>query len=244
MGLARHVGIREQKKVLIVSLEMSKTQLMDRILSAEGTIPLNSLKDGTASTKFGGELSAASTIAMRSGMRISDRPGLTISRVRAMARRQKRMDGLDLLMIDHLGLLDGEDPRMNTLQKVSEITRQAKLMANELQVPVILLSQLNRALEQRPNKRPIASDLRDSGSIEQDADIVMFVYRDEVYDPKSEYRGVAEIILGIGRDIEAQTVMVGFEGQYNRFVNLDASWRPPEPKQEESKPSRSRGMQL
>lgn len=244
MGLARHVGIRENKKVLVVSLEMSKTQLMDRILSAEGTIPLNSLKDGTASTKFNFELTSASAIAMRSGLRISDRPGLTISRVRAMARRQKRMHGLDLLMIDHLGLLDGEDPRMNTLQKVSEITRQAKLMANELQIPVLLLSQLNRALEQRPNKRPIASDLRDSGSIEQDADIVMFVYRDEVYDPKSEYKGVAEIILGIGRDIEAQTVMVGFEGQYNRFVNLDHNWRPPEPKQEEPTTRQSRGMRL
>jgi replicative DNA helicase len=243
MGLARHVGIRENKKVLIVSLEMSKTQLMDRILSAEGTIPLSSLKDGTASTKFGSELGLASTIAMKSGMRISDRPGLTISRVRAMARRQKRTDGLDLLMIDHLGLLDGEDPRMNTLQKVSEITRQAKLMANELQVPVILLSQLNRALEQRTDKRPIASDLRDSGSIEQDADIVMFVYRDEVYNPDSEYKGTAEIILGIGRDIEAQTVRVGFEGRYNRFVNLDSSWRPPEPKPEEYK-QKSRGMQL
>lgn len=243
MGIARHAGIRENKKVLIVSLEMSKTQLMDRILSAEGAIPLSSLKDGTASTNFSGELSAASAIAMRSGMRISDRPGLTIGRVRAMARRQKRMDGLDLLMIDHLGLLDGEDPRMNTLQRVSEITRQAKLMANELQVPVILLSQLNRALEQRADKRPIASDLRDSGSIEQDADIVMFVYRDEVYNPSSEYKGTAEIILGIGRDIEAQTVRVGFEGRYNRFVDLDASWQPPEPKPEEYKP-RTRGMQI
>lgn len=244
MGLARHVGIRENKKVLIVSLEMSKTQLMDRILAAEGTIPLSSLKDGTATSKFGFELTAASAMAMRSGLRISDRPGLTISRVRAMARRQKRMHGLDLLMIDHLGLLDCEDPRMNTLQKVSEITRQAKLMANELQIPVILLSQLNRALEQRPNKRPIASDLRDSGSIEQDADIVMFVYRDEVYDANTEYKGVAEIILGIGRDIEAQTVMVGFEGQYNRFVNLDHNWRPPEPKQEEQPKRQSRGMRL
>ncbi len=244
MGLARHVGIRENKKVLIVSLEMSKTQLMDRILAAEGTIPLSSLKDGTATSKFGFELTSASAIAMRSGLRISDRPGLTISRVRAMARRQKRMNGLDLLMIDHLGLLDGEDPRMNTLQKVSEITRQAKLMANELQIPVILLSQLNRALEQRPNKRPIASDLRDSGSIEQDADIVMFVYRDEVYDPNSEFKGVAEIILGIGRDIEAQTVMVGFEGQYNRFVNLDHNWRPPERKEEEPPKKQSRGFRI
>lgn len=149
-----------------------------------------------------------------------------------------------MLMIDHLGLLDGEDPRMNSLQKVSEITRQAKLMANELQVPVILLSQLNRALEQRPNKRPIASDLRDSGSIEQDADIVLFVYRDEVYNPDTEFKGVAEIIIGIGRDIEAQTVMVGFEGQYNRFVDLDHNWRPPERKQEDEPQRKPRGIKF
>ena len=244
MGLARHVGIREKKKVLIVSLEMSKSQLMDRILSAEGTIPLSSLKDGSATSKYSNELTAASAIAMRSGIRISDRPGLTIGRVRAMARRQKRMTGLDLLMIDHLGLLDGEDPRMNTLQKVSEITRQAKLMANELQVPVILLSQLNRALEQRTDKRPIASDLRDSGSIEQDADIVLFVYRDDVYHPDSEYKGTAEIILGIGRDVEAQTVRVGFEGQFNRFVDLDHNWRPPERKPDEPQQKPKRGFQL
>lgn len=246
MGLTRHVGIREQKKVLIVSLEMSKTQLMDRILSAEGRIPLNSLKDGTASGKYGGELTAASAIAMRSGMRISDRPGLSISRVRAMARRQKRMYGLDLLMIDHLGLLDADDPRMNALQKVSEITRQAKLMANELQVPVILLSQLNRALEQRPNKRPIPSDLRDSGSIEQDADMVLFVYRDEVYNPDTEDRGVAEIIIGVGRDIEQQTIRVGFEGQFNRFVDLDHNWTPPPRRQvAETEPQKpTRGMQI
>lgn len=246
MGLARHVGIREQKKVLIVSLEMSKTQLMDRILSAEGTIPLSSLKDGTAGGKYGGELTAASAIAIRSGLRISDRPGLTISRVRAMARRQKRMNGLDMLMIDHLGLLDGEDPRMNTLQKVSEITRQAKLMANELQVPVILLSQLNRALEQRPNKRPIPSDLRDSGSIEQDADMVLFVYRDEVYHPDTEDLGVAEIIIGVGRDIEQQTIRVGFEGQFNRFVDLDHNWKPPQRKYVApvEQPKQERGMKF
>lgn len=246
MGLARHVGIREQKKVLIVSLEMSRTQLMDRILAAEGRIPLGSLKDGTAAGKYGGELTAASAIAMRSGIRISDRPGLSISRVRAMARRHKRMFGMDMLMIDHLGLLDADDVRMNALQKVSEITRQAKLMANELQVPVILLSQLNRALEQRPNKRPIPSDLRDSGSIEQDADMVLFVYRDEVYNPDTEDRGVAEIIIGVGRDIEQQTIRVGFEGQFNRFVDLDHNWTPPARKQiqQQEEPKPTRGMKF
>lgn len=246
MGLARHVGIREQKKALIVSLEMSRTQLMDRILAAEGRIPLGSLKDGTAAGKYGGELTAASAIAMRSGIRISDRPGLSISRVRAMARRHKRMFGMDMLMIDHLGLLDADDVRMNALQKVSEITRQAKLMANELQVPVILLSQLNRALEQRPNKRPIPSDLRDSGSIEQDADMVLFVYRDEVYNPDTEDRGVAEIIIGVGRDIEQQTIRVGFEGQFNRFVDLDHNWTPPARKQiqQQEEPKPTRGMKF
>ncbi len=245
MGIARHVAIRQKNHVMVVSLEMSKKQLMDRILAAEGGIPLEALKNGSASKRFGWELSSASAIAISGNMHVSDAPGLTISRIRAMARRQKRHGGLDLLLIDHLGLLDGEDPRMNTIQKVSEITRQAKLMANELQVPVILLSQLNRALEQRPNKRPIPSDLRDSGSIEQDADMVLFVYRDEVYNPDTEDRGVAEIIIGVGRDIEQQTIRVGFEGQFNRFVDLDHNWTPPPRKQIAAEvPKPERGMRF
>lgn len=245
MGIARHVAIRQKNHVMVVSLEMSKKQLMDRILAAEGGIPLEALKNGSASKRFGGQLSNASAISISGNMHVSDAPGLTISRIRAMARRQKRHGGLDLLLIDHLGLLDGEDPRMNAIQKVSEITRQAKLMANELQVPVILLSQLNRALEQRPNKRPIPSDLRDSGSIEQDADMVLFVYRDEVYNPETEDRGVAEIIIGVGRDIEQQTIRVGFEGQFNRFVDLDHNWRPPQKKTVAAEPSKNeRGMKF
>lgn len=136
--------------------------------------------------------------------------------------------GLDLLVIDHLGLVDGEESGMNTLARVSEITRQSKLLARELKVPVILLSQLNRALEQRSDRRPIPSDLRDSGTIEQDADLVFFVYRDEVYDANTPYKGIAEIIVGIARDVEQCTVHTGYQGQYNRFVDLAPGYRMPE----------------
>lgn len=243
MGLARHNAIRAKKQVLVISLEMSNCQLMDRILSAEGGIPLSALKDGSACASHGSELTAASLLVQKSTLRLSERPGLSISRVRAMARKHKNIHGLDLLLIDHLGLLDGEDPRMNQLQKVSEITRQAKLMANELQCPVILLSQLNRALEQRADKRPIPSDLRDSGTIEQDADVVLFVYRDEVYHPDSPHKGFGEIIIGLGRDVQAQTVFTKYEGQYNRFIGLNGERVPENRPPEQKKPS-GRGMQL
>jgi len=228
MGIARHNAIRDRKNVLIISLEMSNKQLMDRMLSAEGSIPLHRLQNGSAPNTYEKELAGAAAMIQASTLKLSDRPGLTISRIRAMARRHKQRHGLDLLMIDHLGLLDSEDSRMNSLQRVSEITRQAKLMAKELKVPVILLSQLNRALEQRTNKRPMASDLRDSGTIEQDADLVMFVYRDKFYDPRSPYGDVAEIILGIARDVEACTVHAKYEGEFNRFTDAEPGYRPPE----------------
>ncbi|MNE74840.1 Replicative DNA helicase [compost metagenome] len=111
---------------------------------------------------------------------------------------------------------------MTSVERVSDITRQAKILAKELKVPVLLLAQLNRNLEQRPNKRPIPSDLRESGSIEQDADIIMFVYRDEVYNPHTDDKGVAEIIIGVARDIEACTVRVGYNGKFSKFYDLDS----------------------
>lgn len=223
MGIARHVAIRENKSTLVVSLEMSNRQLMDRMLSAEGAIPLDALKDGSAARRYAGDLTNAATLINNSKLYLSDRPGLTISRIRSMARRHKRAHGLELLLIDHLGLLDAEEKGMNQLAKVSEITRQAKLLAKELKVPVILLSQLNRALEQRPDKRPIPSDLRDSGTIEQDADLVLFVYRDEVYNPDSPRKGMAEIIVGIARDCSPTTIHVAYEGRFGRFKDLDPS---------------------
>lgn len=244
MGIARHVAIREKKSTLVVSLEMSNRQLMDRMLSAEGAIPLDALKDGSASRLYGTQLTAAAALINNSKLFLSDRPGLTISRIRSMARRHKRTHGLDLLMIDHLGLLDAEEKGMNQLAKVSEITRQAKLLAKELKVPVILLSQLNRALEQRPDKRPIPSDLRDSGTIEQDADLVLFVYRDEVYHPDSPRKGIAEIIVGIARDCSPATIHVAYEGKFGRFRDLDPSTYIPDFEDETPSPPKTKGMNI
>lgn len=241
MGIARHNAIRAGKQVLVISLEMSNQQIMDRLIAAEGGVPLGALKDGTATRSHSTEVTAAAGKIFQSGLFLSERPGLTISRIRAMARRHKMTHGLDLLVIDHLGLIDAEDSSMNTLARVSEITRQSKLLARELRIPVILLSQLNRALEQRSDRRPIPSDLRDSGTIEQDADMVFFVYRDEVYDEHTPYKGIAEIILGIARDVEQCTVFTAYQGQYNRFVDLAPGYRMPEPKQEKPK---TRGVQF
>lgn len=241
MEFARHNAIRKGKEVLVVSLEMSNQGLMDRLLAAEGGVTLQSVKDGSALMEEPHKIENAASKVIGSGLKLSDRPGLTISRIRSMARRHKMVHGLDLLVIDHLGLIDGEERGMNTLQRVSEITRQSKLLAKELKIPVILLSQLNRALEQRPNKRPIPSDLRDSGTIEQDADVVIFVYRDEVYNEDSMDKGTAEIIIGLGRDVEACTVRAVFQGQYNRFQSLPDGYRPPEDYSPPSKPKR-RGM--
>jgi replicative DNA helicase len=155
---------------------------------------------------------------------IADRAGTSIGRIRSLARRHKLRYGLDLLMIDYLQLLEGEGG--NRTEEVSSISRGCKLLAKELGIPVVLLSQLSRKCEERPNKRPIPSDLRESGAIEQDADVILFVYRDEVYHENTEAKGIAEIIIGKGRDIEMGTIRTAFLGQYNRFENLAAGWKP------------------
>lgn len=240
MNIAAHAAIREKKKVLVFSLEMANGQLMDRFLAAEGRVPLQEIKSGRG---FAGEngvkMNAAAGKIRDSGLDMSDRPGLTMSRIRSIARRKKLRTGLDLILIDYLQLLDEEGGSGNRTEAVSAMSRGAKLMARELGVPVIMLSQLNRSLEQRPNKRPMCSDLRESGAIEQDADIILFVYRDEVYHPDTEYKGIAEIIIGKGRDIETGTVKTVFNGQFSRFDPLAPGWIEPEPQQPKT---RKRGM--
>lgn len=228
MGIAAHNALQAKKNVLVVSLEMGNRQLLDRMASSIGSIPLKLIKSGEAMNTHPDQLSKAAATLKSRHLHLSDRAGLSMTRIRAMARRHKRAHGLDMLVIDHLGLVDGEDRGMNSLQRTSEATRLAKLLARELNVPVLLLCQLNRALEQRPNKRPIPSDLRESGTIEQDADLVIFVYRDEVYHPDTQDHGVAEIIIGLGRDVEPCTVRVAYEGKFNRFKNLADSDRPKE----------------
>jgi replicative DNA helicase len=228
MNIASHACIREGKSVMVFSLEMNKTGLMDRLMASEGRIPLQLIKSGQAPNSHGAELMAAASKIKHAKLYISDRASMTINRIRSAARRQKRRHGLDLIVIDYLQLMDSDSRTFSREQEVSHMTRSAKLMARELGVPVILLSQLSRKCEERPNKRPLCSDLRESGAIEQDADIILFVYRDEVYHENSEAKGVAEIIIGKGRDIETGTVRAAFLGQYSRFEQLAGGWIPPQ----------------
>lgn len=232
MNIAADVAIRQHKQTLVFSLEMDNGGLMDRFLAAEGKIPLQLIKNGTAPHDYGTELNVAAARIKQAPLYLSDRASMTISRIRSAARRHKRRYGLDLIVIDYLQLMESDGRSGNRTEEVSAMSRNAKLMAKELKVPVIMLSQLSRKCEERPNKRPICSDLRESGAIEQDADIILFVYRDEVYNEHSEYKGIAEVIIGKGRDIETGTVRTAFVGQHSSFLQLAAGWVEPERKQE------------
>lgn len=233
IGVCQHAAFRLGKRVMQYHLEMTEKQVMDKVLAAEGSIPLDALKDGSALSEHSAQLMAAVSKMKDASFDASYRSSYTMQQIRADARRKKRKDGLDLIMVDHLGLLNSDDPKHNQVAKITEISRQAKLMAKELNVPVLFLSQLNRSLEQRPNKRPVPSDLRDSGSLEQDADMIIFVYRDEVYHPDTERKGVAEIIIGAARECSTQTFYSMFQGRYSRFVKLDPAamngWDDDEP---------------
>ncbi|MDN6861917.1 MULTISPECIES: replicative DNA helicase [Pseudomonas] len=224
MGFVIDAAVRQAKSGLVVSLEMSKGQLIDRATASEGKIPLNLIKNGTACQGHGDSLGVAVANLKKAKLFIADRAGATVGRIRSLARRHKMRYGLDILMIDYLQLMEGEGG--NRTEEVSSISRGCKLLARELGIPVVLLSQLSRKCEERPNKRPVPSDLRESGAIEQDADVILFVYRDEVYHENSEQKGIAEIIVGKGRDVETGTVRAAFLGQYNRFEDLAAGWKP------------------
>ncbi|WP_342622656.1 replicative DNA helicase [Pseudomonas alkylphenolica] len=224
MGFVGEASIRQNKSSLVISLEMNKGQLIDRLVASEGRIPLTLVKNGTACQDHGAELSAAAGVIRHAPLFIADKAGSSIGRIRSLARRHKMRYGLDLLMIDYLQLVEGDGG--NRTEEVSSISRGCKLLAGELGIPVVLLSQLSRKCEERPNKRPVPSDLRESGAIEQDADVILFVYRDEVYHENTEAKGIAEIIIGKGRDVETGTVRTAFLGQYNRFENLAAGWAP------------------
>lgn len=219
MNVAADVAINQRRPVLVVSLEMTKTQLMDRLLAAVGGIPLPSLKTGECASDYSAELAAATLRLRDAPICVSDVPVMTMPRIRSIARRQAhRMGGLGLVVIDYLGLMEGEGK--GRTEDVTAMSRQIKLLARELECPVIVLSQLNRGCESRPDKRPVLSDLRESGAIEQDADIVMFVYRDEVYHPNTQDKGIGEILIRKNRDGEIGCVHTAFQGDRSRFMPL------------------------
>lgn len=220
MNMAENVAIASGKPVAIFSMEMPGDSLAMRMMSSLGRIDQNKVRTGKLDDDEWPRLTSAINLLAETKLFIDDSPGLTPNEVRSRARRLTRDHGqLGLIVLDYLQLMQSPASGDNRVAQISDISRGLKTLAKELNVPVVALSQLNRNLEQRPNKRPVMSDLRESGSIEQDADVIMFVYRDEVYNEDSPDRGLAELIIGKQRNGPIGTVRLTFLGKYTRFEN-------------------------
>lgn len=230
LNVAQSVAVQARENVAIFSLEMGAEQLVMRMLCAEGNIDAQVLRTGALTTEDWGKLTMAMGSLSNSGIFIDDTPGVRINEIRAKCRRLAQEHGLGMILIDYLQLIQGSGkPGENRQQEVSEISRSLKHLARELKVPVIALSQLSRGVEQRQDKRPMMSDLRESGSIEQDADIVAFLYRDDYYDKESESKNMIEIIIAKQRNGPTGTVTLAFKKEFNKFINVDWSQMPPPP---------------
>lgn len=210
----------KQYKVGIFSMEMSREQLAFRMISSLGRVDQSHLRTG----KFGDEewsrINTAINMMKAASIYIDDTGALTPTEVRARARRLKREHGLDLIVLDYLQLMQVAGTKENRATEISEISRSLKALAKELKVPVIALSQLNRSVEQRTDKKPVMSDLRESGAIEQDADLIMMIYRDEVYDPNTTRKGIADIIIAKQRNGPIGDIQLTFLGKYTKFENF------------------------
>jgi replicative DNA helicase len=233
LNVAQSVAVKARENVAIFSLEMGADQLVMRMLCAEGNIDAQRLRTGSLEADDWRKLTMAMGSLSNSGIFIDDTPGVRINDIRAKCRRLAKEHGLGMILIDYLQLILGSGkPGENRQQEVSEISRSLKGLARELQVPVIALSQLSRGVEQRQDKRPMMSDLRESGSIEQDADIVAFLYRDDYYDKESESKNMIEIIIAKQRNGPTGTVTLAFRKEFNKFLNVDWSqYTKPEPRE-------------
>ena len=221
LNLAVNVAKKYKKTVAVFNLEMSREQLALRLLASEGFLDMQKLSTGKLSEEEWGKLCMASSALSQTDIRIDDNPTVTVADINAKCRR---LDNLGLVVIDYLQLMTGSGYGKNSDNRVAligEISRSLKIMAKELNVPVICLSQLSRAVEGRTDKRPILSDLRESGAIEQDADCVMFLYRDEYYNENTEDKGLAECIVGKNRHGETGTVKLQWFGQFQTFTNRE-----------------------
>ncbi len=220
MNLVENALFADERPMLVFSMEMPAHSLMTRMLSSVGKIDQTRVRTGQLENDDWNKLSAATQRLKGKSLFIDDTPALTPTEVRSRARRVSREHGdLGMIMIDYLQLMQIAGGGEGRTQEISEISRNLKGIAKEFNCPVIALSQLNRSLEQRPNKRPVMSDLRESGAIEQDADVIMFIYRDEVYNEDSESKGVAEIIIGKQRNGPIGTANLAFRGEFTRFEN-------------------------
>jgi replicative DNA helicase len=219
LNVAENAAVGEHKHVALFSMEMPGEQLAMRLLASLGRINGHKVRTGRLDEDDWPRLMSAMTMLSEAPIFIDDTPGLSPTELRSRARRLKREHGLDLVVVDYLQLMQAQEAGENRATEISAITRSLKNLAKELDVPVIAMSQLNRSLEQRPDKRPVMSDLRESGAIEQDADVILFIYRDEVYNEDSPDKGTAEIIIGKQRNGPTGKVRLTFLGEYTKFEN-------------------------
>lgn len=219
LNVAQHAAVKGKKATAIFSLEMSKEQLVNRMLCSEAMVDAQKVRTGSLEDEEWSNLLNGAAILNESPIYIDDTPGITVGDMKAKCRKLKLEKGLDLIMIDYLQLMSGNGNGDNRQQEISEISRSLKALAREMHAPVIALSQLSRACEARADHRPMLSDLRESGAIEQDADVVMFLYRDEYYNKDSEKKGMAELIIAKQRNGPTGTVELNWFGQYTKFMN-------------------------
>lgn len=221
LNIAEYVAFKQNQAVAIFSLEMSKEQLVNRLFSLESKVDSQHIRTGNLSDSEWEKLIESASVIGKSSLIIDDTPGISISELRSKCRKYKLEHDLKLVIIDYLQLMSGSGSRNDSRQQeISDISRSLKALARELSVPVIALSQLSRAVEQRPDHRPMLSDLRESGAIEQDADVVMFIYRDDYYNKDTDIKGVAEIIIAKQRNGPIGTVNLAWLPDYTKFANI------------------------
>ena len=221
LNLARNVAFKKNLCMAVFSLEMSKEQLVNRMFSMESNVDSQKLRTGQLNDQEWEKLIESAGVIGKSSLIIDDTPGISIAELRSKCRKYKLEHGLSVIMIDYLQLMTGSGRTDSRQQEISDISRSLKALARELSVPVIALSQLSRAVEQRPDHRPMLSDLRESGAIEQDADVVMFLYRDDYYNHDSEKKGITEIIIAKQRNGPIGTVELAWLPEYQKFANLE-----------------------
>ena len=220
LNVVDYVSVRKNLPCMVFSLEMSKEQLVNRLLAMESHVDSQNMRTGNLKDEDWTKLVEGADIIGKSNLIIDDTPGISIAEMRSKCRKYKLEHNLGIIMIDYLQLMSGSGKSDSRQQEISDISRSLKALARELNVPVVSLSQLSRAVESRPDKRPMLSDLRESGAIEQDADVVMFIYRDEYYNKDSEFKKQAEIIIAKQRNGPVGTVNLAWLGEYTKFANL------------------------
>lgn len=220
LSILEHVVVKKQKAAAIFSLEMSKEQLVNRLFAMEARIDAQNIRSGNLTDEEWEHLVNASEVLGGAKLIIDDTPGISMTELRSKCRRYKMDQDIQLIIVDYIQLMSSGGRTDSRQQEISDISRSLKGLARELNVPVIALSQLNRAVESRSDHRPMLSDIRESGAIEQDADVIMFLYRDDYYNPETEEKNIAEVIIAKQRNGPVGTVKLAWQPKYTRFVNL------------------------